>query len=125
MTRQELEAKLAELEAANATLAAQAATLAAAQTKGRAYSGITLKVSENAKCLSIYGLQSRPVTMYASQFAKVLVTHVDEIKAFIIANADALAWKSDAEKTAALTLLRPVAVAPIAQAEPVAEPVQA
>lgn len=125
MTRQELEAKLAELETANAELAAKAAALTA-QGQGKArYSGITLKVSENAKCLSIYGLQSRPVTLYASQFTKLLAVHADEIKAFILANADALAWKTSDEKTAALALLRPVAAPVTAQAEPVAEPAQA
>lgn len=113
----ELEAKLAELQAqADAAerraADAEAKALAASAPKAK-HSGITLKVSENAKCLSIYGLQSRPVTLYASQFVKVLGIHADEIKAFILANADALAWKTVEEKTASLALIRPATVAPV------------
>lgn len=108
----ELEAKLAELEAqakAAEERAAKAEALAAASTKGgKTYSGITCKVSENAKVLSIYGMQSRPVSLYASQFVK-LFGHADEIKAFILANADALAWKSPEEKQTTLAAIRPAA----------------
>ncbi len=111
-----LEAKLAALEAANvaATARAEAAEAKAAQAASakKTYSGITCKVSENAKVLSIYGLQSRPISLYASQMVK-LFGHADEIRAFILANADTLAWKSADEKNAALATIR-------ANAEPVA-----
>lgn len=121
MNRSELEARLAVLEAQAAAAekrAAEAEARAAAASKSKpAYSGITCKVSENAKALSIYGMQSRPVTLYASQFVK-LFGHMDEIKAFILANAETLAWKSAEEKTATLALIRPATEAPVT-AEPV------
>lgn len=122
-SRQELEARLAELEAqaAQAEARAQAAEAKAALATAEKprYSGITCKVSENAKALSIYGMQSRPVTLYASQFVK-LFGHSAEIKAFIIANADTLAWKSADERTATLAAIRPVE-----RTEPTAEPIPA
>jgi len=115
MNRQEMEARLAELEAkeresaeraeAAERRAAEAEAKAASQGKPKS-SGISMKVSENAKVLSIYGMQSRPISFYASQFVK-LFAHEAEIKAFILANADALAWKTDAEKQAALASIRP------------------
>lgn len=118
-TVKELEAKLAELEArsraAEETAAKATAALAAATAEKPRHSGITLKVSENAKCVSIYGLQTRPVTLYASQFVK-LFGHSDEIKAFIIANADALAWKTADERKASLAAIAPT---PAPTAEPV------
>lgn len=114
---QELEAKLAALQAqadAAEARAKEAEAKAAAATASKpAHSGITLKVSENAKCVSIYGLQTRPVTLYASQFVK-LFGHADEIKAFILANADALAWKTPDERAASLARIRP-AVSPTAE----------
>lgn len=113
MTRQEMEAQLAALQARAEQAEARAQAAEAATASKPRYSGITLKVSEQAKCLSIYGLQSRPVTLYASQFVKVLAVHADEIKAFILANADTLAWKTADEKHAALAMLRPVVVAPV------------
>lgn len=54
--------------------------------------GITLKVSETKKCLSVYGLMVRPVTLYASQWERLL-DHADKIRAFIAANNDKLARK--------------------------------
>ena len=123
----ELTAKTAELEARLAKLTAQAeaADKRAADAEARAanavkptHSGISLKVSENAKCVSIYGLQTRPVTLYASQFVK-LFGHEAEIKAFILANADALAWKTPDERTAALARIRP-AVVPVEVVPPTA-----
>ena len=111
---QELEARLAELTAqaeAADKRAADAEARAAQAKPGRTYSGITCKVSENAHVLSIYGMQSRPVSLYASQFVK-LFQHADEIRAFILANADTLAWKSPDEKAAALAVIRPAEVQP-------------
>ena len=105
-------ALLARLAALEATALAAEARATAAEAKaaeakpGRTYSGITCKVSENAHVLSIYGMQSRPVSLYASQFVK-LFGHADEIKAFILANAEALAWKTPAEKAEALASIRP------------------
>lgn len=116
MTVKELEAKLAELEArekAATERAERAEAEAKAATTKPVHSGISLKVSESAKCVSIYGLQTRPVTLYASQFVK-LFGHADEIKAFILANADALAWKTADERAASLARIRP-AIAPTAE----------
>lgn len=108
----ELEAQLAELQRkaaeAEQRAAAAEAKMSGMAKGGRVYSGITCKVSENAKVLSIYGMQSRPVSLYASQFVK-LFGHAEEIKAFILANADALAWKSPEEKAATLAVIRPAA----------------
>lgn len=117
MNRQELEARLAELEAqAKAAEERALAAEARAASVKPAYSGITCKVSANAKVLSIYGMQSRPVSLYASQFVK-LFNHADEIKAFILANADALAWKTTEEKAATLALIRPVTAPVVPTAE--------
>lgn len=121
-SQSELEARLAELEAATAAAekrAAEAEARAAAASKTKpVYSGITCKVSENAKVLSIYGLQSRPVSLYASQFVK-LFGHADEIKAFILTNVDSLAWKSAEEKAATLALIRPATTEAPVTAEPI------
>lgn len=55
---------------------------------------ITFKVSEK-RAVSVYGLQRMPVTLYKAQW-KRLLSHADEILAFIDANDASLA-----EKTAA------------------------
>ncbi len=52
---------------------------------------LTLRVS-NKGCLSIYGLQKLPVTLYASQWSRIF-NHMEEIRAFIEANADRLKRK--------------------------------
>lgn len=55
---------------------------------------LTLKVSEKgAVCL--YGMGRFPVTLYMSQWQKVLA-HAKEIEAFIVANKDKLAQKASA-----------------------------
>lgn len=52
---------------------------------------ITLKVSEKG-CLSIYGLNRFPVSLYKEQWEKIL-NHADEIRKFISENDDKLASK--------------------------------
>lgn len=54
---------------------------------------ISMKVSEKG-ALSVYGLQRWPVTLYASQWQRLL-SHADAIKTFIQANADELTSKDD------------------------------
>ena len=58
---------------------------------------LTLKVSEKG-ALSVYGIGRFPVTLYASQWMKVL-DHAKDIQAFLVAKAGELATKnpSDAE----------------------------
>ena len=55
--------------------------------------GITFKVSDPKKCLSVYGLMVRPVTLYASQWERLLDS-ADKLRAFIAANNDKLARKA-------------------------------
>jgi hypothetical protein len=51
------------------------------------------KVSANKGCLSVYGLNARfPVSLYANQWERLL-GFSDEIRDFIVANADTLAVK--------------------------------
>lgn len=52
---------------------------------------LVLKVSEKG-CLSIYGLNRFPVSLYKEQWLKVL-NYSDEIRAFITENNDKLATK--------------------------------
>jgi hypothetical protein len=54
-------------------------------------SKLTLKVSEKG-ALCVYGLGRWPVTLYRSQWTRLLAAH-DAIEAFITANADRLAEK--------------------------------
>lgn len=74
-----LRLKLAQLEAA-----------LAAKTKAKA---ITMKVSEKG-ALSVYGLGRWPVTLYRSQWERLMAAST-EVEAFIKANADLLAVKAD------------------------------
>jgi hypothetical protein len=78
-THAQLLAEIALLRAENAKLASQ--------SKGR----LSMKVTEKG-ALSIYGMGRFPVTLYASQWERI-IGMVDEIKAFIAANASALARK--------------------------------
>jgi ABC-type enterochelin transport system substrate-binding protein len=79
-TRKELEAELAEMQA----------KLEMAQANIN--SGLTMRVSPKGG-VSVYGLNSRfPVTLYRNQWFKLL-SFGDQIKAFMEANAGALASK--------------------------------
>ena len=53
---------------------------------------LSLKVSDNKKCLSIYGLQRRPVTLYAAQWERILA-HSEAIATYIEDHRTELAWK--------------------------------
>lgn len=79
-----------------AALQAQLAALAAENDALKAKNApkpVTMKVSENKGCLSVYGINSRfPVSLYANQWERLL-SHADEIRAFIAANAGRLATK--------------------------------
>jgi len=75
----EYEARVAKLEAENAAL-----------RKAQA-SGLKLKVSTKG-AISVYGLGRFPVTLYRSQFERLL-SESDAIKAFIEANSASLAVK--------------------------------
>jgi hypothetical protein len=77
----ELQAQIAALTAANTAL----------QAKATARQHFTLKVSPKG-AVSIYGLGRFPVTLYRSQM-ETLVSHVEDIKAFITANAATLKVK--------------------------------
>ena|ERR1700757_4323774 len=83
------QALLAEIEA----LKAQNAALEQEKNTGGTFS---MKVSENKRCLSIYGMGRRPVTLYASQWQKILA-HAADIEQFIEVNHDRLAWKKTTE----------------------------
>ena len=76
MTVEQLKARIAELEREKA-----AASNAA----------ITMKVSDKGG-VSVYGLGRFPLTLYHSQWDKLLA-NTDSIKAFIKANGDKLAHK--------------------------------
>lgn len=54
-------------------------------------SKLTLKISEKG-ALCVYGLGRWPVTLYRSQWTRLLAAH-NAIEAFIAANADRLAEK--------------------------------
>ena len=53
---------------------------------------LSFKVSENTRCLSVYGMNVRGIHLYAGQWLKVLDA-ADELRAFIEAHRDELAWK--------------------------------
>lgn len=78
-----------ENEALKARLAEMEAKLSAAQ-KPKA---ITMKVSDKG-ALSVYGLGRWPVTLYRSQWERLLAAS-PEIAAFISTNAHLLAVKAD------------------------------
>ena len=63
-----------------------------AQLQAQPTSRITFKVSEKG-CLSVYGLNTRGIHLYASQWERIL-DNADKIKAFIAANKTKLAWKN-------------------------------
>lgn len=75
-TNEELLARIAELEKANAT-------------KRSAH--VSFKVSDKG-AVSVYGLGRFPVTLYGSQW-EALLGKVDDLRAFITANAARLTTK--------------------------------
>lgn len=70
-------------------LAAMVQQLAANQPKER---GLTIRVSAKG-AISVYGLGQWPVTLYASQWERLL-SEADAIRAFAKANASKLATKA-------------------------------
>ncbi len=79
----DLQAQLAALQAENAKLKREAS-----KTKG---AGISCKVSAKGAC-SVYGLGRFPVTLYKTQWTKLL-DNVEMIKAFLEAQSELLADK--------------------------------
>lgn len=80
--------QIAELIAENAKLKQQL-------TKPAKIAGkLSLKVSAEKKCLSIYGISTRGAHLYAGQWLRILDAAPD-IRAFIEANKDQLAWKTE------------------------------
>ena len=69
------------------------AQVAALKAKQVASNKISFKVSENKGTLSVYGLGRFPVSLYASQWER-LIAAADDIKAFIAANASTLTRKA-------------------------------
>ena len=69
MADENIQAELARLRAENAAL------------KGRAATGVSLKVSEKG-AVSVYGLGRFPVTLYKEQWQKLL-DMAEDIRAFI------------------------------------------
>ncbi len=68
------------------------------QAASRATNKITFKVSETKKCLSVYGIQRRPVTLYAGQWQRLLTDdNVKAMLAFIEKHRSELAWKESAD----------------------------
>lgn len=79
MSMEEMAAKLAALEAQNAALV-------------KASSGaLRMKVGQSGG-VSVYGLGRFPVTLYASQWEKLLA-NAEAIKSFIEANKGSLSYK--------------------------------
>ena len=83
-------AVLQDLTQANAEIAALRAQIEAMRTN--AQSKLTCKVSEKG-ALCVYGLGRFPVTLYASQWERLL-DHADAIRAFAKANAQSLVRKA-------------------------------
>ena len=108
LTMEQLAAQLAEMQAkaeAAEKRATEAEARAAEAVKGRKTGGTGISMQVAAKGgISIYGVQRRPVTLYAGQWHR-LFPQVDALKALIIAERDTLAWKSTADKTAVLRSL--------------------
>jgi hypothetical protein len=83
MTQEEMAALIAKLTAENAALA-----------KGKGEPKTSLKVSQKG-AVSLYGLGRWPVTLYASQWEKLLAK-ADQIRQFIADNKDKLSVKEEA-----------------------------
>lgn len=124
LTIEQLAAQLAEMQAkaeAAEKRAAEAEARAAEAAKGKKSggTGISMQVAQKGG-ISIYGVQRRPVTLYAGQWFR-MIPHIDAVKALIIAERDTVAWKSTEDKTAVLRGLGyegPVNPVPAYAAEP-------
>lgn len=83
------------LMAENAALLAEVARLRAeaAAAKLARTPKLSCKVSDKG-ALSLYGMGRFPVTLYREQWTKLL-DHADAIRAFILANNDALKFKAE------------------------------
>lgn len=79
LAQQDMQAEIAKLKAENAAL------------KSGPVRGLSMKVTDKGG-LSIYGMGRFPVTLYRSQWEKLLANS-DSIKAFIEANASRLSVK--------------------------------
>ena len=84
MTEQEMRDMIEKLKAENTEL----------RTKRNTPPPLTLKVSQKGAC-SLYGIGRFPVTLYGSQWERVL-DHGDKIREFLNANASQLATKEKA-----------------------------
>lgn len=84
LTKADLEAQIEALKAENAKLKNKAKD-----------AGSTIKVSEKG-AVSVYGLGRFPITLYKSQMIKLL-DMADQIRDFIVANADRLKEKPKAD----------------------------
>jgi hypothetical protein len=84
MTQSEMIAEIQRLKTANAELTTRIQA-------GKKPCTISLKVSEKGG-VSVYGLGRFPVTLYQEQWTRLLEKSED-IKAFIVANADRLTSK--------------------------------
>lgn len=91
MNTQEQTMTMQQLIEANARLMAENARLAAHAPTPK---GPTLKVSAKG-AISLYGLGRWPVTLYASQWEKI-IEHREPISQFIQTNMASLAKKADA-----------------------------
>lgn len=78
-----VEELMAVINAKNAEIAA---------LKSRPAGKVTCKVAEKSGALSVYGLGRFPVTLYASQWER-LITEIPTIQKFIADNADELKRK--------------------------------
>lgn len=94
----------AMLATLQAQLAAAQAENAALKAAGKASGSI--KVSAKG-AVSVYGLGRFPVTLYASQWAK-LAERLPEVQAFIKAHASELSVKSDKDEAPAQGQLKAV-----------------
>lgn len=79
-TQETVEQRIARLEAENLAL------------RARENARLTFKVSEKGAC-SVYGLGRWPVTLYRSQWTRLLDS-AESIKAFLVQNAEKLSEKA-------------------------------
>lgn len=86
MTKEQMEAQIAQLQAENAALKAKKAGV------------LSCKVTEKGG-LSVYGLGRFPVTLYKSQWKK-LIGFIPQVEAFIAANDEVLTEKPTAKTEA-------------------------
>lgn len=90
-TEEQLQARIAELENENASL------------KAKSDRPLSLKVSQKG-AVSAYGLGRFPVTLYASQWAKLL-SSAPTVASFVVENSDALNHKDEEGHASAIEKL--------------------